>query len=95
MRRNLSENKGEGSRIEGWHCRQRACTGKGKYVQVQEAICLGCWSGLEVAGGAAGELKGQKMKGHLRGIESALYPTGSEIPLKGFKQEFNTARFGF
>lgn len=44
-----------------------------------------------MAGGAAGELRGQTTKGHVCGIEAALYAISSEIPLKGFKQEWNTA----
>ena len=35
------------------------------------------------------------MKGCLHGTESVLYPIGSEVPLKGFKQEFNMARLEF
>lgn len=68
---------------------------KVRMSRIHEVICLDCWNGLEVAGGAAGELRGQIMKCHLCGIESALYAISSEIPLKGFKQECNMARLGF
>lgn len=93
MSRNLSEKEGQ-----DWEMAFQAegpAMAKVSMSGVQEVICLGCWSGLEVAGGAVGELRGQTMKGHLCGIESAPYPVGSEIPLKGFEQEGNMARFGF
>lgn len=47
-------------------------------AMVQEAICLGCQSGLETAGVLQGG-EGSDYEALLRGTESALYPIGSEV----------------
>lgn len=82
-------------RIEGWHCRYKdlywqrpVCAGLGgnppKLLEWVRGGRRRCYRGAE----------GPDYEGPLSGTASALYPLGSEVPLKAFTQEFHMDRSG-
>lgn len=74
---------------------RRACTGKSEYVQGPGGDLSGLLEQVRRGRRCYGRVEGLDYKGPFCGTESAPYPVDSEIPLKGFEQECNMARFGF